>query len=113
MLPTELVKALEVLGAAKLFQETFSQKFASPELAEAAVTSFKKEVDALFKQAAFTAHPDRGGSVEQMQQLNTARDILNKIEVRRPRPITVLHIFANSINGATTATSTFGGSFWG
>lgn len=81
--------------------------------------SFKLEAKQRHKEQAIKHHPDKGGSVEKMQQINSALDQINKIDIHRPQPrpvFQVIHVTYSGYGGfssnSTTSTSTTSFSGW-
>lgn len=68
---------------------------------------WKKLVEKQRKILAKKYHPDKGGSVDKMQSVNNAIDILLKIELMPPRPRPQIIVRYASFS-STSATSTSG-----
>lgn len=76
----EAMRAIERHGGAQVMEKAFTGFDALPpprscwEILGLAPGSSRDWIDAAFKQLARKAHPDNGGSVHEMQDLNRARD---------------------------------------
>lgn len=83
-IPEKLHKAMARLNVLTLFAAmTRVQSF---EEAQARLDALKAEAERTWKELAMEAHPDRGGSTEEMQELNAARDLIVKLHIERPQP---------------------------
>lgn len=113
-IPKQLHDAMVKLDVLECFKRMAQAP--SFEAVEATLEQLKTEADKSFKRLAFTAHPDRGGSTEAMQELSAAREIIGKLGVQRPQPqpMTVIRVHVSSFGGfggfatSSTGTSTSG-----
>lgn len=83
----------ELLRAMGLTREDFLaiDRATTREEHESKCLQFKEKVRQGYRRLSFQWHPDRGGSVEQLQRLNALKAELDAIEVPawRPRPVVV------------------------
>lgn len=71
--------------------------------------SFKKLVLAKRKKLAFKYHPDKGGDIEKLKEINNAVDIIEKLQIVEQRPVQqVIRIYQwpTWSDSASTSTST-------
>ena len=103
--------AMTRLNVLALFEQRVA-KAPTFEAAEEGLEAVKAEADRVWKDLAQIAHPDHGGSTEEMQELNAARDTISQIRIERPRPRTVVivQIFHTPSYGfGTSSTTSTGG----
>lgn len=73
---------------------------------------FKIALNSNYKRLARKLHPDLGGDEDKMKELSAARDRLNSLHLRRPRPPMIFHTifnfgdFSTASNTSNTSTST-------
>lgn len=109
-IPKALHSALLLFGCWEAFQRLL-QTATSFEAVKAGVEALKADAERAYKQQALKAHPDHGGCEERMKALNAARDVLRKLEVRRPPPrpvVTVIHMHTDSWGSGTTTATSYG-----
>lgn len=75
------------------------------DLAVRALEGWKEVLKKQRKLLAKKYHPDRGGSVEKMQEINSAVDLLLALEVQRRQPQPRVVYFYSSGTSATTSTA--------
>lgn len=108
----EAIKALQVEGPFLRMVRTAT----SFEHAQKLLEEFRAAAKDNYRRLAMEAHPDRGGSDEAMQELNKAKDLVARIDVRPPvrRPVTMVRIYSTgmgndiwtSSSSSTTTTGT-------
>jgi hypothetical protein len=110
-LPKVLHDALTFLGLLEAFTRISQSPKDSFETAKQQLSQFLSDADKRFKQMALTLHPDKGGTTEQMQELNAAMDIVRRLDVQpmRQYPVTVIRVYSSDWGtGSTTTSSTTG-----
>jgi len=111
-LPPQMAQALRILG----LEQEFHIKMNSARSFENAVENlaeFKKEASRKRKLLAKQCHPDCGGDLNKMKEINNALDVINKIELERPRPQPVfvqIQVVSGWSSNASTTTSS--GYYW-
>lgn len=107
MIARELHDAMVLLEVWPAFQDALS-RLASPEGVPSMIASIQAQARANRKRLARASHPDLGGTLEQMQALNGALDLVDGLRVSLPQvPIrTTVHI------RWATATTTPGFGRW-
>lgn len=110
-----LLDAVNVLELGPLFAE--AGNCGTLEAAQAFCQRLREQVKINHRRLAFDAHPDRGGDLAAMQELNAARDLLLKLDVRprRPRPVRIVVFVSEPFNSwcpGTSVTGTGTGGGW-
>jgi len=104
-LPPPLHEALLLFGVLDQFMQIVGVQGKSYQQLEVEVKRFKEDLEKKYKQLALKAHPDHGGTTEAMQRLNTARDVVRKVQVAPCPAPTIRVVFASPFFDNTTTTS--------
>ena len=88
-LAPNIQNALDLLGVNLSATQT-STRFIE---AKAAIQDMRKQADRNWRIKAMASHPDQGGTVEEMQALNAAHDIVQRLDVD-PLPVSAIEIRA-------------------
>jgi len=84
----QIEAALRLLGLVDAYRITKAAVHRAHDIhaAESLMAAFKLRIDKVYRELALSAHPDRGGDEERMKALNTARDVLHRLQIVPPRP---------------------------